>query len=104
MRFRIIILVVVMITCGAIILGCGGEQKTADYNIAVIAKSTGSDFWQNVKRGVNAAAIEYNTNVTFIGPENEEDWSAQNTMIVSAVARGADAIVLSAIDLSLIHI
>ena len=24
MRFRIIILVVVMITCGAIILGCGG--------------------------------------------------------------------------------
>ena len=101
MRFRIIILVVVMITCGAIILGCGGEQKTADYNIAVIAKSTGSDFWQNVKRGVNAAAIEYNTNVTFIGPENEEDWSAQNTMIVSAVARGADAIVLSAIDYEL---
>ena len=90
-----------MITCGAIILGCGGEQKTADYNIAVIAKSTGSDFWQNVKRGVNTAAIEYNTNVTFIGPENEEDWSAQNTMIVSAVARGADAIVLSAIDYEL---
>ena len=101
MRFRIIILVVVMITCGAIILGCGGEQKTADYNIAVIAKSTGSDFWQNVKRGVNAAAVEYNTNVTFIGPENEENWSAQNAMIVSAVARGADAIVLSAIDYEL---
>ena len=101
MRFRIIILVALMITCGAIILGCGGKQKTADYDIAVITKSTGSDFWQNVKRGVNAAAVEYHTNVTFNGPDNEENWAAQNTMIVSAVARGADAIVLSAIDYEL---
>ena len=41
---------------------------------------------------------EYNVDVTFDGPENEEDYANQNKLIMSAVQNGADAIVLSAID------
>lgn len=91
---------VCLLLCIVFALGltaCAGhtEQKT---KIAVIAKGTSSDFWQSVKRGVDAAATEYNVSVTFEGPENEEDYRAQNAFIEAAVSNGANAIVLSAID------
>ena len=78
-----------------ILTGCavGGKKE-----IAVIVKATNSDFWHSVLSGVDSAATEYNVSVTFEGPENEEDYAAQNRLIADAVARGADAIVLSAID------
>lgn len=66
--------------------------------ISVIVKATDSDFWHRVKNGVNSAATEYNVDVTFEGPENEEDYEMQNKMINRAVKNGADAIVVSAID------
>lgn len=99
MKFKIAILCLLVAVTGIIILSCSGESSPQDsYKIAVIAKSTVSDFWQNVRRGVKAAATEYNIEISFDGPENEEDYVAQNEMITSAVARGVDAIVLSAID------
>ena len=99
MKFKIAILCLLVAVTGIIILSCSGESSPQDsYKIAVIAKSTVSDFWQNVRRGVKAAATEYNIEISFEGPENEEDYVAQNEMITSSVARGADAIVLSAID------
>ena len=96
MKYKILsILICALFLCS--LCGCG--QTTSDrYTIAVIAKSTTSDFWQNVLRGVNAAATEYNISITFDGPASEEDYTAQNAMITAAVARGDDAIVLSAID------
>lgn len=66
--------------------------------VAVIAKAVDSDFWHNVKNGVYSAATEYNVTVTFEGPENEEDYETQNTLIEAAVKNGAGAVVLSAID------
>ena len=99
MKFKIAILCLLVAVTGIIILSCSGVSSPQDsYKIAVIAKSTVSDFWQNVRRGVKAAATEYNIEISFDGPENEEDYVAQNEMITSSVARGVDAIVLSAID------
>lgn len=83
--------------CVALFSGCkdNGDEKK---EIAVIVKATDSDFWHGVKSGVDAAATEYNVSVTFEGPRNEEDYSAQNKLIEDAVKSGAGAIVLSAID------
>ena len=64
----------------------------------MIAKSTVSRFLAECTAGRQDRATEYNIEISFDGPENEEDYVAQNEMITSAVARGADAIVLSAID------
>ena len=61
--------------------GCYGNESDAKKNIAVIVKAVDSDFWHSVKNGVNSAAIEYNVSVSFEGPENEEDYKAQNDMI-----------------------
>lgn len=73
----------------------GREEKL---RVAVIVKATDSDFWHGVKSGVQAAATEYRVDVTFEGPENEEDYETQNRMIEAAVSDRVDVIVLSAID------
>lgn len=68
------------------------------YTIAVITKSTKSDFFAAIKAGANAAATEYNVKMTFSGPGTEEDFETQNRLIAEAVEDGADAIVISAVD------
>lgn len=81
--------------------GCEAEQParqdTKPY-IAVVTKSTASNFWKTVYSGVSTASIEYNVNVTFEGPENEEDFETQNFMLERAIENKAKAIVFSAID------
>ena len=82
--------------------GCGKEeaavkQETKPY-IAVITKSTRSNFFKTLYAGANTASIEYNVNVTLEGPENEEDYEAQNLLLEQAIENKAQAIVLSAID------
>lgn len=78
--------------------GCASENNGGKRYVAVIAKSVNSDFFRNMKNGADSAATEYNVDITFEGPENEEDYDAQNALIEKAVKNGADAIVLSAID------
>ena len=80
-----------------LISSCSGGNN-AEKKVAVIVKALNSDFWHSVKSGVDAAATEYNVDVTFWGPGSEEDYEAQNRLIDNAVRDGADAIVLSAID------
>ena len=75
---------------------CG--ETSAKHKVAVITKSTDSEFFKAVRAGANAASAEYNLEMTFEGPASEEDYEAQNALIRSAVKDGAEAIVLSAID------
>lgn len=95
MKFKKIIAALLLSALLMSLCACG---KTEEIKVAVIVKSVDSDFWQNFKSGVDSAATEYNVSVTFEGPENEEDYAAQNKMISRAAENGADVIVLSAID------
>ena len=78
--------------------GCAGEPDAARRSVALIVKSTQTEFWLSVFAGAEAAAAEYNLSLTMAGPETEEDYAAQNRMIRQAVEDGAEAIVFSAID------
>ncbi len=89
--------------CAALALlllcGCGEDAGVQNQRlVALIVKSTDSEFFLSVFAGARAAATEYNLELTIAGPETEEDYEAQNRMIEEAVAAGAEAIVLSAID------
>ena len=64
----------------------------------MVAKSTETDFWKAVFVGAEAAATEYNLDLSITGPDTEEDYEAQNAMIAQAVQDGAQALVFSAID------
>lgn len=79
--------------------GCGADTTYSEqHTVALIAKSTETEFWLSVFAGAEAAATEYNLKLTITGPETEEDYEAQNQMVADAVAEGAQAIVFSAID------
>lgn len=78
--------------------GCGATAATEQHTVALVAKSTQTEFWLSVFAGAEAAATEYNLKLTITGPETEEDYEAQNRMVADAVAAGAEALVFSAID------
>ena len=81
------------------LLGCGADTTYSEqHTVALIAKSTETEFWLSVFAGAEAAATEYNLKLTITGPETEEDYGTQNQMVADAVAEGAQAIVFSAID------
>lgn len=83
----------------AVLAGCRGNGTSAEqYKVALVAKSTQTEFWLSVFAGAEAAATEYNMELTIVGPETEEDYKTQNQMVEDAAADGADAIVFSAID------
>lgn len=83
-----------------LVTGCvgSGNLKPKNNDVAVIIKGSDSDFWNEVKSGAVSAATEYNMDITFEGPDNEEDYQSQNKMIEKAVSKNVGAIVLSAID------
>ena len=79
--------------------GCGGERAPDQrHTVALVAKSTQTEFWLSVFAGAQAAAAEYNVALTTMGPDTEEDYETQNRMIRRAVEEGAQALVFSAID------
>lgn len=91
------------VLCMALVLsalcGCAaGTTPSAQHTVALIAKSTQTEFWLSVFAGAEAAATEYNMQLNIVGPETEEDYETQNQMVADAVAAGAEALVFSAID------
>lgn len=68
------------------------------HSVALVAKSTQTEFWLSVFAGAEAAATEYNLELSITGPETEEDFETQNRMVAQAVEEGAEAVVFSAID------
>ena len=84
-----------------LLAGCAAmpqDAPTSRYKVALIAKSTGPEFWNAVFTGAQAAATEYNIELTVTAPDNEENFEGQNALIEDAVADGAKAIIFSAID------
>lgn len=79
--------------------GCGQSRGlTGKHYVALVTKSTESAFWKSVYAGAGAAATEYNLDISFEGPKMEEDYETQNEMIARAVKKGAEVIIISAVD------
>ena len=79
--------------------GCqvqGEDSRKA--RVALIVKSTESAFWKSVQAGASSASTEYNLQMSFQGPDSEEDYETQNQMIQEAIEEGVEAIVFSAVD------
>ena len=81
----------------AMLCSCASAAPVAEqHTVALIAKSTETEFWLSVFAGAEAAAAEYNAKLTVVGPETEEDYETQNAMVEQAVEKGAHPIVCSA--------
>ena len=83
----------------ACVCGCASDTvSSTQHSVALVAKSTETEFWLSVFAGAEAAATEYNLKLNILGPETEEDYETQNQMVAQAVSEGAEALVFSAID------
>lgn len=83
----------------ACLCGCASDTvSSTQHSVALVAKSTETEFWLSVFAGAEAAATEYNLKLNILGPETEEDYETQNQMVAQAVSEGAEALVFSAID------
>ena len=61
----------------AALAGCAmqaTDSNTARYQVALVAKSKDSEFWNAVFTGAEAAATEYNMQRTFSAPTSAEDY------------------------------
>lgn len=78
------------------LVSCSFSQKV--YNIDLIVKGSGMEFWKNVNKGAQAAASTYHVNVTMDGPEAEKDPNDQISYMAKAIEQKPDAIILAAND------
>jgi ribose transport system substrate-binding protein len=67
-------------------------------NIKVIVKKASASFWSVVKMGAEAAGKEFDVNIDFKGPLNENDIAGQIRMVDDAIIEKADALVIAACD------
>ncbi len=92
-----------LLTAAALLAGCLGSCSQsapagARHKVALVGKSETSEFFRSVYAGAQAAATEYNLDLTISSPETEEDYETQNQLVEEAVAAGAEALVFSAAD------
>ncbi|WP_410514882.1 substrate-binding domain-containing protein [Paenibacillus sp. BR2-3] len=65
-------------------------------NIHMIVKMNRGEYWNTVKQGAEAAAKEFNVNLTFKAPNSESDIDRQIQMVEDSITEKADVIILAA--------
>lgn len=65
-------------------------------NIHMIVKMNRGDYWNTVKMGAEAAAKEFNVQLTFKAPDSESDVDSQIQMVEDSIQNRADVIILAA--------
>jgi len=88
--------------CGSAQQSSSGQSSTAGTDgktyIPIISKGFQHQFWQAVKSGAEKAAAELNVEISFEGPETEEQVDKQIEMLQAALDKNAKAIGFAALD------
>jgi len=100
---RSLVLAMVLVLAFEIVLGYENIQEAAStatekVYIPIIAKGLKASFWEPVKLGAERAAHDYGVEITFEGPQEEAQTQEQLDILNIALARGPQAIILSAAD------
>ena len=90
-------LVITSIAASSALFSCKPKEGSTSTRIAVIPKGTTHIYWKSVEAGAKKAADELKIEVTFIGPQKEDDRSQQIDLVTNQSALH-DAIVLAPLD------
>ena len=83
----------------SMLAACGGEPEgSGKPYIPVISKGFQHQFWQAVKAGSDQAAVDFDVEITFEGPETEAMVDKQVEMFQTALDKNPAAICLAAVD------
>lgn len=72
----------------------GGERRLSMIYIPKVVDDS-NDFWSSLIQGTKMAAIEYNTDLEIMAPDNENDVKRQNFLLEEAIEKQPDAILIS---------
>jgi ribose transport system substrate-binding protein len=75
-----------------------GLNLAAGKKLALIAKMNNGYHWGAIKLGADAAAREFNVDVEFMAPTDEEDIEEQIKLVNKALENKKDALILAASD------
>jgi len=94
--FIILFIVLAVTILVLIVSNYRGGVTDANDSVIFISKRQGgeNDFWDSLREGIDMAALDYNIDLTVMGPESEAEYEVQNKMIEEAIAMAPDAIVL----------
>lgn len=72
----------------------GGEQRLSMIYIPKVVDGT-NDFWTSLILGTQMAAKEFNTEIEIMAPDEENDVEGQNRILMEAMEKQPDAILIS---------
>lgn len=98
-KFSLLILIIfplfILISCSSSsVINSVSEKK----NIAFISRGRNGYYLESIKNGADIASKEFNVNVEYSFPEDEEDTDGQIKLVSRAIEEKVDAIILSPID------
>jgi len=73
-------------------------RPAGTYYIPLVSKGFQHQFWQAVRQGAEQAAVEFNVEVNFVGPETEAMVDRQIEMLEAELGRNPNAIGFAALD------
>lgn len=86
----------------AVLLSSCSENNTLNYEdkpkIALVLKMNTGYHWGTIKQGADTAAREFNVNLYFYAPLQEEDVKGQIDLVNQALDENVDALILAASD------
>ena len=99
---KINVIIGLVLIISIVLVGCFTRKVVVNYderkNIEFIVKMGSGEHWNIVKLGAQEAAKEFNINMNFVAPDEEEDIEYQEKLVNNAIDRKVDAIVLAAGD------
>jgi ribose transport system substrate-binding protein len=90
-----IILCLLVVTMGS---SCSKDMPNINEekkNIAIIGGMNSGYYWGSVKRGVETASREFNVNIEYSAPNEEDDTVGQIKLVNQALEKKVDALILS---------
>lgn len=74
------------------------EKKKEIYRVSVIVEDSKDDYYINMKKGMDQAAVEYNVDVNFITLYERNHSSQQMGMVRREMEMGTQAVILAPVD------
>lgn len=74
------------------------ERETQVYNISVIVPDENDECWGHFKRGMDAASIEYNADVSFVTLYQRGRADQQSDLMLREIENGAQALIVCPAD------
>ncbi|WMT42762.1 substrate-binding domain-containing protein [Paenibacillus sp. D2_2] len=74
------------------------QSNDKPLTIDMIVKMERGDYWKTIRMGAEVAAKEYNVELNFLAPNQENDYKQQIKLMQESIVRRPDAIVLAASD------